>query len=195
MRFYQELSLIPNADIDRHFLWSKVFQQIHLGLVAMKDGKNQVPVGIGFPEYQMGDKFGVLGTKLRLFAPDEATMVRFNADQWLEKLSDYVHCTRIREVPANKIKGYALFKRVWPDNSVQNLARRRAKRKAVSLEAALAHFQGRSVNVSNLPNIQLKSQSTGQRYPLLIAKVDATASTEAIFSTYGLSSRCTVPIF
>ena len=54
MRCYQEITLIPNADINRHFLWSKAFQQIHLGLVETQNAQKRVPIGLSFPEYKMG---------------------------------------------------------------------------------------------------------------------------------------------
>ena len=82
MRYYQEITLMKNADIDRHFLLSKTFQQIHLGLVEMQDKHKQVPIGVSFPEYKMGEKFGRLGSKLRVFAPDEATLKAFDTGKW-----------------------------------------------------------------------------------------------------------------
>ncbi|MBE0472372.1 MAG: type I-F CRISPR-associated endoribonuclease Cas6/Csy4, partial [Methyloprofundus sp.] len=37
MKHYIELTLLPNTDINAFTLWSKVYQQIHLGLVEMQD--------------------------------------------------------------------------------------------------------------------------------------------------------------
>ena len=37
MKHYIEITLLPNPDINLLSLWSKVFQQIHLGLVEMQD--------------------------------------------------------------------------------------------------------------------------------------------------------------
>ena len=71
MRFYCEITLLPNPEVNLNFLWSKVFQQIHLGLVEMQDEQRRVPIGISFPEYVIGEKYSVLGDKLRLFAQDE----------------------------------------------------------------------------------------------------------------------------
>lgn len=54
MKFYQELTLLPQDEINIYFLWSKTFQQIHLGLVEMQDDQKRVPIGLSFPEYKMG---------------------------------------------------------------------------------------------------------------------------------------------
>lgn len=56
MRFYCEITLLPNPEVNLNFLWSKAFQQIHLGLVEMQDDRKQVPIGVGFPEYMIGEK-------------------------------------------------------------------------------------------------------------------------------------------
>lgn len=113
MRCYQEITLIPNADINRHFLWSKTFQQIHLGLIGIQDAQKRVPIDLSFPEYKLGEKFGVLGRKLQLFAADEAALTRFDVTRRLSHLSDYVHCTGIRPVP-DAVKGYAIYQREQP---------------------------------------------------------------------------------
>ena len=38
MNFYQEITLIPDAEISPYFLWSKVYTQLH---IALADVKNQ----------------------------------------------------------------------------------------------------------------------------------------------------------
>ena len=68
MKYYQEISLLPNVDIGLYFLWQKVFQQIHLALVENKGTEKAGEVGVAFPEYN-ANKFS-LGTKLRLLAED-----------------------------------------------------------------------------------------------------------------------------
>jgi len=51
MNYYQEITLLPNPDINLFSLWSKVYQQIHLGLVKMQDDQGRLPIGVSFPEY------------------------------------------------------------------------------------------------------------------------------------------------
>ena len=136
MKHYLEITLLPNHELSLLNLWSSVFQQIHLGLVEMQDGENSVPIGLSLPEYKMGERFGILGGKLRLFAPDESALAQFDAVKWLSRLSDYVHCTGIRAVP-EKLAGYAIYKRVQPKTNPQRLARRYAKRHNLDLASAL----------------------------------------------------------
>jgi CRISPR-associated endonuclease Csy4 len=51
MDYYQEITLIDQAEISPYFLWSKIYMQLHFALVEMKDQYNQVPIGISFPDY------------------------------------------------------------------------------------------------------------------------------------------------
>ncbi len=214
MRCYQEITLIPNADISRYFLWSKTFHQIHLGLVEMQDERKQVPIGLSFPEYKMDEKFGILGSKLRLLAQDEAMLTRFDANKWLARLSDYVHCTGIRPVPG-KINCYAIYQREQPKTSKERLARRYAKRHNIDYEAALnsrvelsvrsemeSEHEKKLMSYSEMPNkiiatpfIRLNSSSTGNTFCLWIKKREVENSSDGTFTTYGLSATATVPDF
>lgn len=214
MRCYQEITLIPNADINRHFLWSKTFQQIHLGLVEMQDDQKRVPIGLSFPEYKMGEKFGVLGSKLRLFAADEAALTRFDVARRLNRLSDYVHCTGIRPVP-DAVKGYAVYQREQPKTSKERLARRYAKRHNMDYEAALnskvelsakleagVECEKTLMSYSEMPHqtiltpfIRLKSLSSSNTFCLWIKKSEVENSNDGTFTTYGLSTTATVPEF
>jgi CRISPR-associated endonuclease Csy4 len=197
MQYYQEITLLPNPEVGLNFLWTKVFQQIHLGLVEIQDVQKQVPIGVSFPAYS-AEKPASLGDKCRLFADDEAMLERFDAKKWLARLSDYVHCTGIRPVPAKR-SGYAVYRRVQPKNNTHRLARRYAKRHEIGLEQALRHYQGRSPASTQSPFIRLRSLSSGEMFCLFISK---TSVAEAIdnsgcrcFSTYGLSATRTVPEF
>ncbi|GKS68083.1 type I-F CRISPR-associated endoribonuclease Cas6/Csy4 [Nitrosomonas sp. PY1] len=214
MKCYQEITLISNADINRHFLWSKTFQQIHLGLVEAQDVQKRVSIGLSIPEYKMGEKFGVLGSKLRLFAPDEATLIQFDADKRLNRLSDYVHCTSIRPVPST-VKGYAVYQREQPKTGKERLARRYAKRHNLDYETAFNHkvelcakhdnaiecermlmsYSEMPHKIITTPFIRLKSLSSGNTFCLWIKKRKIESSVSGTFTTYGLSSAASVPEF
>jgi CRISPR-associated endonuclease Csy4 len=194
MKYYIEITLIENLDINLFSLWSKVFQQIHLGLVEIQNEQKRVPIGISFPDYVAREKFNILGSKLRLFAPDETTLARFDAVKWLERLSDYVHCTGIRPVP-EKLSGYAVYQRVQPQASKEVLARRFAKRHPVAFEEALARYALMEQSLPTLPYIRLKSLSSGNDFCLWIKKQQADEPAGSSFNTYGLSSSSTVPEF
>jgi len=194
MKYYQEISLLPQEEVNVHFLWSKVFQQIHLGLVEMQDDQKRAPIGVSFPEYIIGEKYSVLGGKLRLFAQDESTLNRFDATKWLIRMSDYVHCTGIRSVP-EKIKGYAIFQREQPKTNKERLARRYASRHNVDYDAALLRYSGMEHKLIPTPFIRLKSLSSDNTFCLWIKKKTVTESSDNTFSSYGLSTSASVPEF
>jgi CRISPR-associated endonuclease Csy4 len=206
MNVYQELKLMPQEEISIQFLWSKVFQQIHLGLVEMRNHQKQVPIGISFPEYVAGEKYSVLGSKLRLFAEDEATLAGFEAAKWLSRLSDYVHCTSIRPVP-DKLTGYAIYQRQQPKTNKERLARRYAKRHKLDFETALngtvvLRDQSTQFRYCDMPQqsiktpfIRLQSLSSEQTFCLWIKKILVSEPVTGHYSSYGLSATTVVPEF
>lgn len=195
MKYYIEISLIDNSDFNLFSLWSKVFQQIHLGLVEMQDDQGRVPIGVSFPEYVTGEKYSVLGGKLRLFAADEATLAKFDAAKWLSRLSDYVHCTSIRAVP-EKLTGYAIYQREQPKTNKERLARRYAKRHNISYDAALEQYGEIAYKNIASPFIRLQSLSGGQTFCLWVKKSLVSVPVDSVtYSRYGLSSLATVPEF
>lgn len=214
MNFYQEISLLPNFEVSLFNLWSRTFQQVHIGLVEMQDGQSRVPIGVSFPEYKMDEKYGVLGSKLRLFAPDEAALTQLDTNKWLARLSDYVHCTGIRPVPG-AVKGYTIYRREQPKIGRERLARRYAKRHDLDYENALntkvelsakpkagmecekmlMSYNEMLHKIISTPFIRLKSLSSGNTFCLWIKKNEVENSSDGTFTTYGLSATATVPEF
>ena len=194
MKNYLDITLLPDADIALYFLWEKVYQQLHLALVETQGTNKQVKIGVSFPEYNR-ERFH-LGSKLRLFAPSSDDLEAININQWLSRLTDYVHITSIRDVPETKVEGYAHFKRLQLKSNNERLARRRVKRKKVREEEANIYYKDRKEVYSRAPFIRIKSLSSDKQYRLLIDFEKAeTLQTAKGFSTYGLSSKSTVPIF
>jgi len=195
MKYYIEMTLLDNPDLNLFSLWSKVFQQIHLGLVEIQDDQGQAPIGLSFPEYVIGEKYSVLGSKLRLFANDETGLKQFDAVKWLARLSDYVHCTSIRPVP-EKLIGYATYQREQPKINTEPLARRYARRHNIDYETALTLYSKRNYQTINSPFIRLKSFSSDNNFCIWVKKVPVAAQLSTThFSTYGLSTISTVPEF
>jgi len=192
MKYYQDISLLHNADIELCFFWEKLYQQIHLALVENKSADNVSAVGVAFPEYD-ADEYSV-GTKLRLFAGDDRALEQMQCEKWLNRLSDYVHLSRIKPVP-EKLAGHACFKHIKLKGSKENLARRRAKRKGETFEQALAHFETYEAERSRLPFINMHSETTGQRFRLFIERQVMEQPQTGFYSCYGLSSKATVPMF
>jgi CRISPR-associated endonuclease Csy4 len=76
------------------------------------------------------------------------------------------------------------------------LARRKAKRKNISLEEAISVLKIREEKLSEAPYINMKSLSSDNMYRLMIGYEETELiNNDEGFSTYGLSSKSSVPIF
>lgn len=199
MKFYQEITLIDQAEISPYFIWSKLYAQLHIALAEHKNANEKGNIGISFPKYiyEHGDEAKKskvhLGDKLRIFAEDQAALENLNIFQWLKRLTDYVHITSIREVPEN-IKGYATYSRKQVKTNAERLARHRVKRGDIGFDEALARYSN-VVTTTDLPYIQMKSLTSDKSFKLFIEKKNANQSENQVFSTYGLSSESSVPEF
>ena len=59
VKFYQELTLLPDAEITENHIWSKVYQQLHLALVTQMNGGAKGQIGVSFPQYNDSSKNGL----------------------------------------------------------------------------------------------------------------------------------------
>ena len=211
MKYYQELTILPCAEVPAYFIWSKVYQQLHLGFASHQDEHGHVPIGISFPDYQelsagknncrkplSAEKANGLptcafGHRLRLFAMEESSLQEFAVRDRLARLADYVHITSIRPIPS-VLKGYANYRRFHQKSSAEQKARRYAKRHNISYEEALALFPAREFD-KNVPYIQLKSLTNKNPFRLFIKKDFREKNIENAFGSYGLSDISTVPEF
>lgn len=204
MKYFIEITLLPDAEIDPHFLWSKVFMQVHLALVENKRGDDKSNIGVSFPNYKVDKEKAVryLGKKLRVFANSEQELEALRLPDFLMRLEDYVHVRSSKPVP-DKVQSYAFFSRLSEKSSDEALARRRAKRLSIPYETALKFFQDRNnralpkKDAHLYPFISFKSLGTGDKYPVTIVKTESEQGLvfKKGFNTYGLSSDSSVPIF
>ena len=200
MKFYQEITLIDQAEISPYFIWSKLYTQLHIGLAEIKDANEKVNIGISFPKYiyEQGDETQKskvhLGNKLRIFAETQADLEKLNISKWLERLTDYLHITSIREVPEAKISGYATYSRKQVKTNAERLVRLCVIWFFIGLEEARAR-KSNVVTTTDLPYIQMKSLTSDKSFKLFIEKKLTDKSETQVFSTYGLSSVSTVPEF
>ena len=192
VKFYQELTLLPDAEITENHIWSKVYQQLHLALVTQMNGGVKGQIGVSFPQYNDSSKNG-LGSKLRLFAESEEELAEVDIKKWLQRYQDYVHITRIRPVP-KAVKGYAVYKRYHQEANPMQKARRYAKRHDISYEEALELFPHVCEN-RNLPYVQMCSETNKQKYCLYIECIPQEKQVMSGFGSYGLDSQSTVPEF
>ncbi|KTC89131.1 CRISPR-associated endonuclease Cas6/Csy4 [Legionella nautarum] len=192
MNFYQDITLLPMADINIYFLWEKIYQMIHLGLVETKMPNGLSPIGLAFPEYD-AEKCQ-LGTKLRVFAMEKQMLEKFNAIKWLNNFSDYAHITGARDVPGN-ITSYVRFKRKQSKSNTERIARRKAKREGIDLESAMGLLKNHKESLIRAPFIKISSLSSKNTFKLFIYKEPSEELINNAFSCYGLSSVSTLPDF
>ncbi len=197
MKYYQDITIMPDAEANLGFLWQKVYQQVHLGLVENKIAENQSAIAVSFPEY--GDEFFPLGDKLRLLANEEALLKQLNIEKWLSRLMDYTHIKPIKEVPVT-VNKFACFKRKQFKSNLLKEAQRRAKYKGESINAALEHFKHYQTE-SSLPFISMSSLSMegdislNRNFKLFIERKISSEQKSGTFNCYGLSKTATVPWF
>jgi CRISPR-associated endonuclease Csy4 len=189
---YIEITLLENTDFSFFDLWSKIYTQLHLALVEMKDEHEQTSIGVSFANYQGQGKQSLLGDNLRIFAPSSVELEQLNLTKWLARFTVYVHLTCINSVPDEH--SHLVVSRVQTPASQGNKARRYAKRhEGVCLEAAEKLYEGYQPKSKNLAFIQLKSLSSAHDFVLCIQQSPAKFNQVGTFSTYGLSSTSTVP--
>ncbi|MGR5205461.1 type I-F CRISPR-associated endoribonuclease Cas6/Csy4 [Vibrio sp. PNB23_22_7] len=210
MNVYQEITLLPDADISLGFLWQKVFQQVHIALVENKEATNHSDFAVGFPDYRKTNF--PLGSKLRLFASENDALEQLNIQQWLVRLEDYVHIKGIKAVPdvveyvsylRKQVKSPERIKR-----DMQKKALRWAEKSGRSVEDCLVELEKNKPTAHcDLPFIYLHSQQTKQRspdksskFPLFIERHVLVQAQVGRFDCYGLSAKsdshlATVPHF
>jgi CRISPR-associated endonuclease Csy4 len=196
MNYYIELTLIDNPDFTIYELWSKLYRQLHLTFVEHKDERELISYGMSFPQYRFNSakNVGFLGAKLRIFASKEQ-LEALHLTEVLNSLIDYVHITGVREVPQDKITGFACYYRARPKDSVEQRILHQAKRRQISIQEATEHFKGYVQHSLDLPFIGLKSSSSLMRFKLLIGKAISDHERIGKFGSYGLSNSSTVPEF
>ncbi|MCB1657498.1 MAG: type I-F CRISPR-associated endoribonuclease Cas6/Csy4, partial [Pseudomonadales bacterium] len=46
MKYYQELTLIAQAEVSVYVIWTTLYTQLHLAFVEQKDTHNKTPYGV-----------------------------------------------------------------------------------------------------------------------------------------------------
>jgi len=195
MNYYVDIKLLTDTEITLGFVWKKLYAQIHLALVEVRNENNLVSIGLAFPNYS-NDRF--LGDTLRIFAPSKEALERLDVGRWVGKLLDYLTLSEIQEVPST-VTEFVTFRRKQFKTNPERLARRQAKRKGISYEEALKHYEDFDEEArrkkNRLPYINVKSLSSNREMKLFISRSEVKEENSGLFSTYGLSNKSTVPWF
>lgn len=193
MKYYQEITLLPDAEVTENHIWEKVYQQLHLAIAnSMQEGEKG-RLGVSFPDYTV-DKVVKLGRRLRIFADTEAELQHLDMKKWLLRYTDYVHIKQIRPVPDKKVSGHVIYRRYHQEANSFQKARRYARRHNISYDEALELFPEHEPG-RNLPYVQLRSETNQHKYRLYIEQIPHKEPVSVGFGSYGLDSRSTVPVF
>ena len=199
MNYYQEITLLPEAEIPFGFIWQNVFQQVHIALVENKVAPNQSEIAVGFPNY--GQKGFPLGNKLRLFAKEQAQLEKLSINKWLTRLEDYCHVKTIKPVPEEVTWVSFTRQHVKSPERIEREMQKKAELWSIKSGKSLAEClleleKSKPTSLSKLPFIFLHSQQTKERtpekhskFPLFIQKQNLDSPQQGIFDCYGLSNK------
>ena len=197
LTYFQELTIIPDPDIAPYFIWSKLFTQLHIGLADVKNHHAIDSIGVSFPDYHYDDKneqSSKLGLKLRVFAASPKDLETLNLNDWLARLTDYVHIKGIKEVPTDKTIGYVSVHR-YRFKPIEVQVQTLADKLDVSYEEAMVTVAKRK-NEMAVPYIQMRSQTNNSNYRLRILQLPCDKPKAGRFNVYGIngmSDTITVP--
>ncbi|MBL4911154.1 MAG: type I-F CRISPR-associated endoribonuclease Cas6/Csy4 [Alteromonadaceae bacterium] len=198
MKYYLDITLLPDSEITLGFIWFKVYQQVHIALAENKIAENSSAIALVFPQYGLSKDNAEgfpLGNKLRLFAPTQQHFDKLNIHHWLKRLSDHTHITSVKAVPEN-VTEYVCVKRKQCKTNISRLARRRAKRQGETFEQALQYFASFNDEQSKLPFINIKSLTKNEQFRFFIEQKTVGRESAGEFNCYGLSKEAaTVPWF
>jgi CRISPR-associated endonuclease Csy4 len=217
MKYYLDITLLPDTEITLGFIWFKVYQQVHIALVEhgydserkLKHGDTKIlrnsKISVSFPEYQ-NHPFP-LGSKLRLFAQTKEELEKLCIQTWLNRLTDYTEINSIKPTPDNAVLMVFKQKRVKGmkrlDESIQKKQKHLAAKWGDKFDP---NFEKSNVNPEfkkcTLPFIQLESQETKKRggnglFQMFIEKLDCEQTQNQEYDCYGLAlnKTATVPWF
>lgn len=184
MDHYLDIQVLADPEFSSADLLNALYAKLHRALGQSGGGR----IAISFPEVKK-----TLGNRLRLHASRE-DLDTLMAGGWLKGLRDYTRLSSIQVVPATA--QHRVVKRVQAKSSQPRLLRRSVAKGWITPEEAEKRLATGCEQQLNLPYLQVKSLSSGQRFllfvehgPLLVQPV------AGIFSSYGLSPTATIPWF
>lgn len=196
MNYYQEITLIE-GDKRLYEIWSDVFNQIHIALVDIRNKHNVESIGVSFPSYRYEEKnsqnFAMMGNKLRIFAPNQKDLETLNIDDWLARLTDYVHIKDIKEV-GDKASSYVSVQR-YRFKPVEVQAQTLSDKLKISYDEAMVTVAKRKKEMA-VPFIQMHSQTNNSNYRLSVLQLPSDKAKSGSFNVYGMngmSNHVTVP--
>ena len=137
-----------------------------------------------------------------MFALEQDSIAQLKLAEHFQKygLLDYLHLTTIRTCPkANKLQKFTRYryKNARSTATLARLARRYAKRHAITQEQAIAKYAHLEDKNVDFPYVNLTSTSNNNhRYPMHIQCTECEVDNiEPIFNTFGLTIQGGIPTF
>ncbi|HFB66919.1 MAG TPA: type I-F CRISPR-associated endoribonuclease Cas6/Csy4 [Aeromonadales bacterium] len=201
MKYYQDITLIPDAEVYLAFLWHKVYIQVHIGLADNKQPDGTSAIAVSFPEYvytpNKANRFP-LGKKLRLLAETEKQLQQFDTVTRLSRLEDYCHIRSIKAVP--NVTKYCCFSRKQVKSAAKK-AEILTEHLNKPLEEVIKFRKKNNLYQDcDLPFIHMESQQQTEsgeknKFRLFIQQTFCDSPFQVGFDCYGLSKTATVPWF
>ncbi|QBB69464.1 type I-F CRISPR-associated endoribonuclease Cas6/Csy4 [Pseudolysobacter antarcticus] len=184
---YLDIKLLPDPEFSAILLLEALYAKFHRALVTQHSDQ----IGVSFPQYRLKPR--TLGNTVRLHG-SEQDLLALDATNWLTGMRDHIHLSPISPVPEST--KFQVFKRRQFKTNADRLRRRRMARKGETYEQAVSAIPSSVEREPDLPYLNLRSHSTGQRFCLFVELGNRTdRPTEGIFNCYGLSQNATVPWF
>ena len=204
MLYYQNISLLPNSDINLNFILSTFYRELHLSLVEQKTEDNRSLVGINFPDSKIEeDKYKQqklsLGNKLKIFSMQQGILEKLNLANRLQskQLADYLHFTKNVRTTEDTTIQHCVKLDYKGVADMRRLVKRFAKRNNLSYEIAKQQYTSQSSgdrttnskpDQSKTPFVWMYSSSTDNNFPLYInIKGNIKLTETAKFNLYGLA--------
>lgn len=185
MTHYQDIHLLPDEETGAPVLMSLLFARFHAALVQL----HCTSIGISFPEVGR-----TLGGCLRLHGL-QASLLQLDGLSWCGPLASHLHKGDVLPVP-ERVQGYRTVSRKQFKSNPERLRRRLVRRHHLSPEEAELRIPDHLAHMTDLPFLQVKSASTGQRFRLFVEHGQLQEqSCAGGFSLYGLSATTTIPWF
>lgn len=186
MDHYLDIKILEDPEFTAPVLMNALFSKLHRALVEVSNGD----IGVSFPEATKKS----LGKTLRLHGC-ASNLTKLEALPWRKGLGDFTQVTALTTTP--EVNEFWLVQRVHAQSNPDRIRRRAMKRQELTYEQAVAQIPDSTAEQLDLPYVRIKSQSTGQQFPLFIKQtvVSELNHSGTSFSKYGLSSTTPVPKF
>lgn len=184
MNHYTDIKVLSDTETPLTVLMNHLFAKLHVQLGQVVEGR----VGVSFPQHGR-----TLGSILRLHG-DKGDLEKIILGNWRKGFLDYADFGKVSPVPQT-IKGYRTVQRIQK-KSPYNKYKRSVAKGWMSQEEADKLIVATKREMLTLPFVQLESLSTKSMMRIFIKHGSLCNETTAgVFSSYGLSSKSTIPWF